>query len=69
MSLFPTVGRKQASVRISWWLVVAFLVLGIFLHLVPFYVMLAPPSNLPRSYGYASYSVAQGAFSSLEVGV
>jgi ABC-type glycerol-3-phosphate transport system permease component len=41
MSLFPTVGRKQASVRISWWLVVAFLVLGIFLHLVPFYIMIS----------------------------
>ncbi|GCE22173.1 carbohydrate ABC transporter permease [Dictyobacter kobayashii] len=40
MALFPAVGRKQPHVRISWWLLIAFLVLGIFLHLIPFYFML-----------------------------
>ncbi|GCE29692.1 sugar ABC transporter permease [Dictyobacter alpinus] len=40
MALFPVVGRKQPHVRFSWWLVVAFLVVGILLHLIPFYFML-----------------------------
>lgn len=38
--LFPRVGRKHPMVRIGWWLVVAFLLLGITLHLFPFYFML-----------------------------
>ncbi|MGW5360329.1 carbohydrate ABC transporter permease [Actinopolymorpha pittospori] len=38
--LFPRVGRKQPMLRITWWLVVAFLCLGITLHLFPFYFML-----------------------------
>ena len=37
--LFPRVGRKQPVIRIAWWLVVAFLCLGITLHLFPFYFM------------------------------
>lgn len=41
MSLFPKVGRKQIGLRISWWLLVAFLCLGILLHLFPFYFMIA----------------------------
>ncbi|MGW0228852.1 carbohydrate ABC transporter permease [Actinopolymorpha singaporensis] len=38
--LFPRVGRRQPMLRIAWWLVVAFLCLGITLHLFPFYFML-----------------------------
>jgi multiple sugar transport system permease protein len=38
--LFPLVGRKQPALRIAWWAVVAFLLLGISLHLFPFYFML-----------------------------
>lgn len=38
--LFPLVGRKQPMLRIAWWAVVAFLLLGITLHLFPFYFML-----------------------------
>jgi len=41
MSLFPKVGRKQANVRVVWWVVVAVLCLGVFLHLLPFYFMIA----------------------------
>ncbi len=41
MSLFPKVGRKQTNVRIIWWAVVAVLCLGVFLHLLPFYFMIA----------------------------
>ncbi|HZR38940.1 MAG TPA: carbohydrate ABC transporter permease [Ktedonobacteraceae bacterium] len=41
MSLFPKVGRKQGSVRIAWWTVVALLCLGVFLHLLPFYFMIS----------------------------
>lgn len=38
--LFPRVGRTQPMIRIAWWLVIAFLCLGITLHLFPFYFML-----------------------------
>lgn len=38
--LFPQVGRKQPKVRAARWLVVTVLVLGIGLHLFPFYFML-----------------------------
>jgi multiple sugar transport system permease protein len=40
VALFPTVGRKQPKLRFAWWLIVAFLVLGILLHLFPFYFMI-----------------------------
>lgn len=40
MSLFPRVGRKQWHMRLSWYTVAAFLWLGVFLHLVPFYLMM-----------------------------
>ncbi|OAH12331.1 carbohydrate ABC transporter permease [Streptomyces jeddahensis] len=38
--LFPRVGRTHPALRIAWWATVAFLVLGITLHLFPFYFML-----------------------------
>lgn len=38
--LFPRVGRKQPTIRMAWWLMVTVLVLGIALHLFPFYFML-----------------------------
>src|SRR5690606_36181775 len=40
MALFPKVGRKQPGVRFAWYTVVAILLLGIFLHLLPFYFMI-----------------------------
>jgi ABC-type glycerol-3-phosphate transport system permease component len=40
MSLFPKVGRKQPRMRIAWWSVVILLLLGVFMHLLPFYFML-----------------------------
>ena len=41
MSLFPKVGRTQPRLRITWWMLVAFLCLGVLLHLFPFYYMIA----------------------------
>jgi multiple sugar transport system permease protein len=38
--LLPPVGRQQPRVRIVWWSIVAFLCLGVFLHLLPIYVVL-----------------------------
>jgi len=40
MSLFPTVGRKQFSMRLSWLVLGIFLWFGVFMHLVPFYIMI-----------------------------
>ncbi len=40
MSLFPKVGRSQPGLRLAYGLVVTVLVLGVFLHLIPFYFML-----------------------------
>lgn len=59
--LFPTVGRNQPRLRIAWWMVVAILCLGIFMHLVPFFIMIStsfkpateamsmPPTLLPQN--------------------
>lgn len=41
MSLFPTVGRKQFSMRLSWLVLGIFLWFGVFMHLVPFYIMIS----------------------------
>jgi ABC-type glycerol-3-phosphate transport system permease component len=41
MSLFPKVGRNQPALRLSWNLIVVVLVLGVILHLFPFYYMLS----------------------------
>ncbi len=41
MSLFPSVGRNQPQTRLAWWLVVIFLWFGVFMHLVPFYIMIS----------------------------
>ena len=38
--LFPRVGRNQTGMRIAWWGLVAFLCLGILIHLFPFYFMI-----------------------------
>ncbi|MEP7291215.1 MAG: hypothetical protein ABI835_05505, partial [Chloroflexota bacterium] len=40
MTLFPKVGRKQPGLKFAWYTVVAFLLVGIFLHLLPFYFMI-----------------------------
>jgi len=69
MSLFPTVGRKQFSVRIAWRLVVLFLVLGVFIHLVPFFIMIStslkpateamamPPTLWPTNPTFAAWGL------------
>ncbi|MBE2272547.1 MAG: carbohydrate ABC transporter permease [Anaerolinea sp.] len=40
MSLFPKVGRKQPGLRVTWTIVVAILVFGLIMHLIPFYFMI-----------------------------
>jgi multiple sugar transport system permease protein len=50
MPLFPKVGRKQASLRIAWWAIVAFLCVGVLLHLFPFYYMIAISFTSPREF-------------------
>lgn len=40
MSLFPKVGRSQPGLRITYGIVVAVLLLGVFMHMIPFYFML-----------------------------
>lgn len=40
MALFPKVGRRQLSLRIAWWAMTAFLIVGVLLHLFPFYYMI-----------------------------
>jgi multiple sugar transport system permease protein len=67
--LFPRVGRKRPAVAIAWWLVVAFLLLGITLHLFPFYFMLItsfksgqevlsfPPTWWPQDPTFAGWNL------------
>ena len=67
MALFPKVGRKQPGLRMAWYVVVAFLLLGIFLHLLPFYFMITtsfksaaetfsiPPTLWPREPSTAAW--------------
>lgn len=69
MALFPAVGRKQLHLRLTWWLVIAILVLGIFMHLVPFYFMIitslkdgietvqSPPTFWPQHPSFAAWSL------------
>lgn len=69
MALFPQVGRKQPRLRISWWLLVAFLLLGILLHLFPFYFMIitsfkearevfaTPPTWWPQNFTTAAWEL------------
>src|SRR5215213_9482901 len=37
--LIPAVGRQQGRARIAWWSIVVILCLGVFLHLVPIYIV------------------------------
>lgn len=69
MSLFPKVGRRQPSVRVWWYVVIALLVLGIGLHLLPFYYMIttsikpqseilgSPPSLFPRALDLSGWQL------------
>ncbi len=41
MSLFPIVGRKQPRLKMAWWAVVGILCLGVFIHLIPFFIMIS----------------------------
>ncbi|MBZ0296243.1 MAG: carbohydrate ABC transporter permease [Anaerolineae bacterium] len=40
MALFPKVGRTQPRLRFAWYTVIALLLFGIILHLLPFYYMI-----------------------------
>ncbi|HOC21912.1 MAG TPA: carbohydrate ABC transporter permease [Anaerolineae bacterium] len=40
MSLIPAVGRKQFKARLGWGALAAFLWFGVFMHLLPFYIMI-----------------------------
>lgn len=40
MALFPSVGRRRPKLRLALWVLAGFLVLGILLHLFPFYYMI-----------------------------
>lgn len=41
MSLIPAVGRKQFKARLTWLTLALFLWLGVFIHLIPFYIMIS----------------------------
>ncbi|MGH2614178.1 MAG: carbohydrate ABC transporter permease [Thermomicrobiales bacterium] len=68
--LFPLIGRQQRGVRIAWWSIVALLCLGIFLHLVPIYVVFMtslktaaevltfPPTWIPQEPTLAAWQLA-----------
>ncbi|NWF70592.1 MAG: carbohydrate ABC transporter permease [Chloroflexi bacterium] len=70
MSLFPVVGRKQPRLRVAWWVIVALLCLGIFMHLIPFFIMIStsfkpaseamamPPTLFPREPTLAGWELA-----------
>ena len=67
--LLPPVGRQQRGVRVAWWGIVAILCLGIFLHMVPIYVVLItslksasevltfPPTWFPREPTLAAWQL------------
>lgn len=41
MSLFPVVGRNQPRLRLAWWSVTILLIIGVILHLIPFFIMIS----------------------------
>jgi ABC-type glycerol-3-phosphate transport system permease component len=65
--LFPKVGRQQPAIRFSWYLVVGVLLLGIALHLFPFFFMIStslkggaetmrfPPTLLPETVDFSAW--------------
>lgn len=69
MSLFPVVGRKQPRLRIAWWAVILLLFFGVFMHLVPFFIMIStsfkpaaeamamPPTLLPKEPTLAGWEL------------
>src|SRR3954471_394614 len=68
--LLPAVGRQQGRARIAWWSIVAILCLGIFLHLVPIYIIVItslksasevlhfPPTWFPQEPTLAAWRLA-----------
>src|SRR5215218_4994744 len=68
--LLPAVGRQQGRARIAWWSIVAILCLGVFLHLVPIYIVVItslkssaevlhfPPTWFPREPTLAAWRLA-----------
>ncbi len=69
MSLFPTVGRTQPRLRIAWWVLVAFLWIGVLMHLIPFFIMIStsfkpateamsmPPTIFPKEPTLAGWKL------------
>lgn len=67
--LFPKVGRQQPAVRFAWYVVVAILLIGIVLHLFPFFFMLStslksgpetmkfPPTLLPEKLDFSAWQL------------
>lgn len=66
--LFPKVGRSQPVTRFAYWLVVALLVIGVLLHLAPYYYMVTtslkpasearmiPPTLWPQTLTFAAWN-------------
>lgn len=68
--LLPVVGRQQGRLRLAWWGIVAILCLGIFLHLLPIYIVFMtsfksasevlhfPPTWFPQEPTLAAWKLA-----------
>ena len=69
MALFPRVGRNQPRLKFAWYSIVTFLVIGIILHLLPFYFMIttsfkstaetfaAPPTIWPQNFSTSAWEL------------
>lgn len=69
MALFPKVGRRQPMMRLSYGAVVTFLILGVLLHLFPFYFLIItslkpatealefPPTMWPDEITFAAWQL------------
>lgn len=75
MSLFPRVGRRQPAMRLSYGAVVTFLVVGVLLHLFPFYFLIVtslkpasealefPPTMWPNDATFAAWQLVSAVVS------
>jgi multiple sugar transport system permease protein len=69
MALIPKVGRNQPHMKFTWYTIVTFLMLGIILHLLPFYFMITtsfktsaetfavPPTIWPREFNTSAWEL------------
>jgi multiple sugar transport system permease protein len=69
MALIPKVGRNQPHMKFTWYTIVTFLMLGIILHLLPFYFMITtsfkssaetfavPPTVWPREFNTSAWQL------------